>query len=311
MEPNSVAHWLECWSVSCFWKPVPQPKTINYSKTQRKQSNGQIVEAETGRPKRSVRRVPAANVDSTSVQAASEFEKPKRNVRRVSSHPADSAENSQIELEKVKRNLRKVNNPVIENSACSEVEIEKPKQGLEKASISSGDNVLGWSASNSAVKMKKEATLTTSNVSDAVKNNPNLMSKLPDAETADEPVEMIKAMESSQDDQAEALVDTGERVENGLQSSPSLPSYMAATESAKAKLRMQGSPRFNQDRVEINNITRRHSLPSSTNSKISSESPRTQRAVHGSGKGGNKSDKSLLSSRDGNANKGAQPEWRR
>ncbi|KAJ6387133.1 hypothetical protein OIU78_016948 [Salix suchowensis] len=102
-----------------------------------------------------------------------------------------------------------------------------------------------------------------------------------------------------------------ERVENGLQSSPSLPSYMAATESAKAKLRMQGSPRFNQDRVEINNITRRHSLPSSTNSKISSESPRTQRAVHGSGKGGNKSDKSLLSSRDGNANKGAQPEWRR
>ncbi|KAJ6765169.1 IQ-DOMAIN 5-RELATED [Salix koriyanagi] len=347
MEPNSVAHWLECWSVSCFWKPVPQPKKFNYSKTQRKQSNGQIVEAEAGRPKRSVRRVPAANVDSTSVQAASEFEKPKRNVRRVSSHPADSAENSQIELEKVKRNLRKVNNPVIENSACSEVEIEKPKQGLEKASISSGDNVLGWSASNSAVKMKKEATLTTSNVSDAVKNNPNLMSKLPDAETADEPVEMIKAMESSQDDQAEASVDTGgivenmqtnghpkhqddptinenhktakkpsftlkpERVENGLQSSPSLPSYMAATESAKAKLRMQGSPRFNQDRVEINNITRRHSLPSSTNSKISSESPRTQRAVHGSGKGGNKSDKSLLSSRDGNANKGAQPEWRR
>ncbi|KAB5531932.1 hypothetical protein DKX38_018602 [Salix brachista] len=347
MEPNSVAHWLECWSVSCFWKPVPQPKKINYSKTQRKQSNGQIVEAETGRAKRSVRRVPAANVDSTSVQAASEFEKPKRNVRRVSSHPADSAENSQIELEKVKRNLRKVNNPVIENSACSEVEIEKPKQGLEKASITSGDNVLGWSASNSAVKMKKEATLTTSNVSDAVKNNPNLMSKLPDAETADEPVEMIKAMESSQDDQAEASVDTGgtvenmqtnghpkhqddptinenhktakkpsftlkpERVENGLQSSPSLPSYMAATESAKAKLRMQGSPRFNQDLLEINNITRRHSLPSSTNSKISSESPRTQRAVHGSGKGGNKIDKSLLSSRDGNANKGAQPEWRR
>jgi hypothetical protein len=78
---------------------------------------------------------------------------------------------------------------------------------------------------------------------------------------------------------------------------------MAATESAKAKLRMQGSPRFSEDRVEKNNITRRHSLPSSTNSKISSESPRTQRAVHGSGKGGNKSDKSLLSSRDGNGMK--------
>jgi hypothetical protein len=343
MEPNSVANWLECWSASSFWKPVPQPKKITCSKTQRKQSNGQIVEAETGRPKRTVRRVPAANVDSTSVQAASEFEKPKRNLRKVSSHPADSAENSQIELEKVKRSLRKVNNPVIENSAHSEVENEKPKQGLEKVSGTSGDNVLGWSVSNSAEKMKKEATLTTSNVPDVVKNDPNLMSKLPDAETADEPVEMIKALESSHDDQAvvesKASVDTGgivenmqingkskhqddptsnenhktakkpsftmkpERAENGLQSSPTLPSYMAATESAKAKLRMQGSPRFSEDRVEKNNITRRHSLPSSTNSKISSESPRTQRAVHGSGKGGNKSDKSLLSSRDGNGMK--------
>ncbi|KAJ6888545.1 protein IQ-DOMAIN 31-like [Populus alba x Populus x berolinensis] len=343
MEPNSVANWLECWSASCFWKPVPQPKKITCSKTQRKQSNGQIVEAETGRPKRSVRRVPAANVDSTSVQAASEFEKPKRNLRKVSSHPADSAENSQIELEKVKRSLRKVNNPIIENSAHSEVEIEKPKQGQEKVSGTSGDNVLGWSVINSAEKMKKEATLTTSNVPDVVKNDPNLMSKLPDAETADEPVEMIKALESSHDDQAvvesKASVDTGgivenmqingkskhqddptinenhktakkpsftmkpERAENGLQSSPALPSYMAVTESAKAKLRMQGSPRFSQDRVEKNNIARRHSLPSSTNSKISSESPRTQRAVHGSGKGGNKSDKSLLSSRDGNGMK--------
>ncbi|XP_034888638.1 protein IQ-DOMAIN 31 [Populus alba] len=350
MEPNSVANWLECWSASCFWKPVPQPKKITCSKTQRKQSNGQIVEAETGRPKRSVRRVPAANVDSTSVQAASEFEKPKRNLRKVSSHPADSAENSQIELEKVKRSLRKVNNPIIENSAHSEVETEKPKQGQEKVSGTSGDNVLGWSVINSAEKMKKEATLTTSNVPDVVKNDPNLMSKLPDAETADEPVEMIKALESSHDDQAvvesKASVDTGgivenmqingkskhqddptinenhktakkpsftmkpERAENGLQSSPALPSYMAVTESAKAKLRMQGSPRFSQDRVEKNNIARRHSLPSSTNRKISSESPRTQRAVHGSGKGGNKSDKSLLSSRDGNA-KGAQPEWKR
>ncbi|XP_034894207.1 protein IQ-DOMAIN 31 [Populus alba] len=352
VEPNSVANWLECWTASRFWKPVPQAKKIPYSKTLRKHSNGQIVEAETGRPKRSVRRVPAANLDSTSVQATSEFEKPKRNQRKVSSHPADSVQESpQIELEKVKRNLRKVNNLVVENSAHSEVEIEKPNQTLEKVSGTSGENVLGWSSSNSAEKMKKETTITTSTVLDVVKNEPNLMDTLPDAETAEEPLEMIKALESSHEDQAvvesKASVDTGgkgentpqlngqskhkddptinenhktakkasvavkpERAENGIQSSPTLPSYMAATESAKAKLRAQGSPRFSQDGVEKNNVTRRHSLPSSTNSKISSESPRTQRAVHGSGKGGNKSDRSLLSSRDGNV-KGTQPEWRR
>jgi hypothetical protein len=257
-------------------------------------------------------------------------------------------ESPQIELEKVKRNLRKVNNLVVENSAHSEVEIEKPKQTLEKVSGTSGDNVLGWSSSNSAEKMKKETTMTTPNVLDVAKNEPNLISTLPDAETAEEPLETIKALESSHEDQAvvesKASVDTGgkgentpqlngqskhkddptinenhktakkasvavkpERAENGIQSSPSLPSYMAATESAKAKLRAQGSPRFSQDGVEKNNVTRRHSLPSSTNSKISSESPRTQRAVHGSGKGGNKSDRSLLSSRDGNGKMFACP----
>jgi len=41
-----------------------------------------------------------------------------------------------------------------------------------------------------------------------------------------------------------------ERAENALQSSPTLPSYMAATESAKAKLRGQGSPRLGQEVVE-------------------------------------------------------------
>ncbi|KAJ6339944.1 hypothetical protein OIU77_007817 [Salix suchowensis] len=160
MEPNSVANWLECWTSSCFWKPAPRAKKIPHSKIKRRYSNGQIVEAETGRPKRSVRRVPAANFDSTSVQATSELEKPKRNLRKVSSNPADSVQESpQIELEKVKRNLRKVNNHVVENSAHSEVEIEKPKQTLEKLTGTSGDNVLGWSVSNSAEKMKNESYL--------------------------------------------------------------------------------------------------------------------------------------------------------
>ncbi|KAE8697645.1 IQ-domain 28, putative isoform 3 [Hibiscus syriacus] len=38
-----------------------------------------------------------------------------------------------------------------------------------------------------------------------------------------------------------------DHTENGPQISPPLPSYMAATESAKAKLRLQGSPRSGQD----------------------------------------------------------------
>ncbi|XP_021904806.1 protein IQ-DOMAIN 31-like [Carica papaya] len=102
-----------------------------------------------------------------------------------------------------------------------------------------------------------------------------------------------------------------ERAENGIQNSPTLPSYMQATESAKAKLRLQGSPRSApQEGTEKNNVARRHSLPSSTNSKISSQSPRTQRVVHAAGKGGSKGERATLASRDGNA-KVTQVEWRR
>ncbi|KAJ6411617.1 hypothetical protein OIU84_008241 [Salix udensis] len=241
-------------------------------------------------PKRSVRRVPAANFDSTSVQATSELEKPKRNLRKVSSNPADSVQESpQIELEKVKRNLRKVNNHVVENSAHSEVEIEKPKQTLEKLTSTSDQAVV-----------ESKASVDTDGKGE---NTPQLNGQ---SKHKDDP----EINENHKTAKKASVAVKPERAENGIQCSPTLPSYMAATESAKAKLRLQGSPRFSQDGVEKNNVTRRHSLPSSTNSKISSESPRTQKAVHGSGKGGNKSDRSLLSSRDGNA-KGTQPEWRR
>jgi len=63
-----------------------------------------------------------------------------------------------------------------------------------------------------------------------------------------------------------------EYVENGTHAAPvqpRQPSYMAATESAKAKLRAQNSPRLDSDSsAEKNGFTRRHSLPSSTKSKF-------------------------------------------
>ncbi|KDP31222.1 hypothetical protein JCGZ_11598 [Jatropha curcas] len=345
-EPNSVLNWLERWSASRFWKPIPQPKKIPYSKPQRKQGNGLISEAETGRPRRSVRRIPAANIDNTSVQAT-ENEKPKRNLRKVSNHPADTVqEDPQNELEKVKRNLRKVHNPVVENTAQSEVEFEKPKQSMEKVSGASGDHHLGQNMNNPGDKIKKETTVTTPKLPEVVKTEPTLTAlKVPDVETTLNTLEMNETPElncdltvveskpsvESGDKDENTLVTNGElnhkedpssnenhkiskkasnlvkqeRAENGLQSSPALPSYMAATESAKAKLRAQGSPRFSQDGAEKNTPARRHSLPS--NSKISSQSPRT-RTVHSGGKGGSKSDR--LSSKEGNA-KPIQAEWRR
>ncbi|KAE8672337.1 IQ-domain 28, putative isoform 3 [Hibiscus syriacus] len=168
-EPNSIWIWLERWSASCFWKPIPQPKIAHDSKLQNKQVNGQAIEMDTGRPKRSVRRIPPANMDGTSFQETSEFDKPNRNLRKFSSQPSESVQaNPQNELEKVKRSLRKVHNPVVENSQ-SEFESEKPKQSLEKVSSTMGLDIVEESLNSSAEKKNKETAMAANNSADEMK----------------------------------------------------------------------------------------------------------------------------------------------
>ncbi|KAK7265778.1 hypothetical protein RJT34_33401 [Clitoria ternatea] len=358
-DPNSVLSWLERWSASHFWKPVPQPKKIRDTKSQRKHGNVSVGDTQVSKSKRTHRKLPTASIDLVPVQSNPEFEKPKRNIRKIPSQPSDPVqENPQSELEKVKRNLRKVHSPVVESAVLSEVESEMPPQHLEKATATSGLNVSEQEAISSNEKIKKEATLTISsvpdmettpklsvgkdvsvtpsgyqvtveskplteitskdkNISDEVNNEPI---DLPEPICKDENSLLANGDMSHKEDpignenqklnRKASTVTKQERAENGLQHNPTLPSYMAATESAKAKLRAQGSPRFGQDGSEKNNHTRRHSLPSSTNSKVSSHSPRTQRPVQASGKGGHRSDRTVSSSRDGNG-KVIQGEWRR
>ncbi|KAJ1687913.1 hypothetical protein LUZ63_019303 [Rhynchospora breviuscula] len=96
--------------------------------------------------------------------------------------------------------------------------------------------------------------------------------------------------------------------------SKSVPSYMATTESAKARLRGQNSPRVTTtpDSADKNGVMRRHSLPSgSANGKLKSISPRTQKPLHSaSTKGVIKGERSLNLSRDGSV-KSLHAEWRR
>ncbi|XP_057465022.1 LOW QUALITY PROTEIN: protein IQ-DOMAIN 31-like [Actinidia eriantha] len=335
-EPNSVLNWLERWSGSLLWKPISQSKKVPGTKSQKKQGNPQTVDTETGRIKKSIRRNPPSNLENVS-KSTSEIDKPRRSLRKVSSHPADSVqEHPQNELEKVKRSLRKIQNPNIEGIVPSEVDSEKPIYGLGKVLSSSGQNAAEKTVSESSEKVKTETSFT--------------MSKQPDTEAPAEPSVVNETIDVLCDDQTavesqpsennekDASITTAngdlyaredlivneskksawkssspvkhEHAENGLQSGRTLPSYMAATESAKAKLRSQGSPRFGQDSDEKQNLTRRHSLPASTNNKISSPSLRAQKPLQASGKSGIRNDKSLLSSRDGNA-KVIQAEWRR
>lgn len=81
--------------------------------------------------------------------------------------------------------------------------------------------------------------------------------------------------------------------ENFPQKSPTLPNYMLATQSAKAKLRGFSSPRFEQDEVENGGFLRRHSLPLFNNGKSSSMSSQSERLI------ARGESRSLLSSADG------------
>ncbi|XP_022954982.1 protein IQ-DOMAIN 31-like isoform X1 [Cucurbita moschata] len=357
-DENSALKWLERWSNSRFWKPIPPVKKAAEFKSQRRLSTGQTGEGHTVRSKRT-RRVPTVNNDST-VQSSAEVEKPKRTFRKASSHSAaeQAQENPQMELEKVKRSLRKVHNPVLENPTPIEADVEKPKESSDKVSNGLGRDILARGTNNSSEKMKKEAistipvqpdlettpepipikeVLNVTNGEPVVESQPLIEGSDKDKSIAgnEAAVETKPLTESYPKDAINQLLTNGEsnhkednannenpksgrkgstpakqeRVENGLQHSPTIPSYMVATESAKAKLRAQGSPRFEQE-SERNNNNRRHSLPSSTNAKLSSPSPRTQRLVQAGGKGGNKNDKAHMGSRDGNG-KVIQADWRR
>ncbi|KAF8048691.1 hypothetical protein N665_2432s0002 [Sinapis alba] len=100
--------------------------------------------------------------------------------------------------------------------------------------------------------------------------------------------------------------------EEGLtHSGRKIPSYMAPTASAKARVRGgQGSPRIGQEKPEKNGITRRHSLPTGANGKLSTMSPRAHRLLIASAKGSLNSDRSFSSSKD-IGDKSTKAEWKR
>ncbi|CAL5325805.1 unnamed protein product [Camellia sinensis] len=323
VEPNSFWSWLERWSSSRFWEPLARPKKSLNSKPQKKQANMQTVERESGRQKRGVQRVPALHGDGNSLHSTSEYEKPKRNQRKALTHQTEPVqEQPQNELERVKRSLKKVSVSAEEATDKSEAVTEKLQRSLKKVSSSPAPVVSEQGINKSSEK--------TSDLTVAVSEHP-VVEPPPKPLALHEPVEMLhddhpaveqlssesgeKVMNgdkvneelSSKEDQSKENQKTKRRKsfpgkqeypENVSQNTPTVPSYMAATESAKAKLRAQGSPRLGQDGAE-NGLARRQSLPSSTNGKVISLSPRVQRpAGQANGTGGSRSDRSLLSSRE-------------
>lgn len=323
-EPNSAWNWLERWSVSHFWEPPARTKKIMKAKPQRKQGGMQIVEPEAVKSKRTIRKVSTTAHGENGGLGSSEMDKPKRNPRKVTSNQTEVVqEQSQSELERVKRNLRRVSASAVAAPEKSETETEKP-QPLQSVEI-------GTSSAPPEVS-EQEIVISSENPgdSDVVVDKLDLV-EAPSKTPKDEPVDMqydnhpvVETNSSENDVKMETALSLDDELsckeeqsrkenhkiqkrrslpakqeypENISQNSPSLPSYMAATESAKAKLRAQGSSKFGEDGADPGNA-RRHSLPASTNGKLTSLSPRIQKPVQANGKGGSKN-RSLTSSRDG------------
>ncbi|KAI3793989.1 hypothetical protein L1987_36613 [Smallanthus sonchifolius] len=331
MEPNSVRSWLTRWSSSCFWEPLPLPKQPLDAKPKRKQTKVQTEETETGagRPKRSVRRIPAANIDN-SLSNSTENEKSRRMVRKVNHQPDSSQgqDQSLTELEKVKRNLRKISVSTSRPPEKSELDPEKTSPGLDKVSVSPAPDSSeknNGSMNGSYVESVEQPQPKPDPKPEPEEPPVQVQVQTPDDEPLDQPPIEPPSLETNRKHETEPPVDVElngkenqkarrrkslpakqEYHESVSQNTPTLPSYMAATESAKAKLRAQAAAKAAEEGAE-DGLTRRRSLPTSTN-KPMSHSPRVQKPLHANGKGGTKPNKSQISPRD---EKVIQSGWRR
>ncbi|KAG2626131.1 hypothetical protein PVAP13_3KG324000 [Panicum virgatum] len=333
MDPNSAFKWLERWTTSRIWKAISQPKRVGADAKPHAKKASYAMETESGKLKRNARKSSAMPFEPSQANTSIEIEKTKRNPRKPSSAPADSVPDGQLtELEKVKRSLRKVTNSMPETSKVSnpapeipdhqEVQSERPLRSAKQVPVHpENQEPQNVKLSDNA---KIDILVPDLQPDEEVASDPVTNDEKVDEPTVVAPPAEIMPLQDINNEENALVNDTEQRSkeeplsteslkgskrrssfstkpeypENGSKNSPALPSYMAATQSAKAKLRGQNSPRLGSDSAEKNGFTRRHSLPSSTNGKMIAHSPRTQRPTHAGGKDGAKGDKTMLSSRD-------------
>lgn len=270
------------------------------------------------KPKRNSRKVSNQTSDNVQENPQHEFEKVKRNLRKVHKPVAENGVHSEFESETPKQHLEK-ESALISSHGVSEEEAKSSDAKISKEETLTVSNVPEAKITPriSMNKEKSDMEPLRENTSRDIKSisgeePTNEPKDLPGSFCNGENLPLTNGHLSLEDEDStgnenrnptrrSTLLVKQESLEEGIPKSSTIPSYMAATESAKAKLRAQGSPRLGQDGGERSNPARRHSLPSSTNGKISSHSPKMQKPVQASGKGGHKSgDKIKSTSRDGN-----------
>lgn len=326
-EHNLAWEWLHRWTKSHFWVPLQEAKKLDSvsDKKNKKNESCQTVETNKAQVKKNARKAPVVRVDDS----VSDSNKQKQYPKKESNLPLHSAkEHPQKEPEK--RCSRKAQ---IQNvSDKSGVAIKKKTHITRKASDHTDNDVPKEDASASSEK-KKDLAVSKSEQSNLEKSLGQQAEENDNESCNDTNAHLQTSLMNGKDGGIIEDLNVGENCISDVNSknfhrraslpanftdhqnllhnnTPKIPSYMAATESTKAKLRGQCSPRSVSDLADVNSLTRRLSLSSSFSSKFGSFSPRADRLAALSNKGTIRTDRSLSSSRDG-TDKMIQPQWRR
>uniref|UniRef100_A0A7N0V2I2 DUF4005 domain-containing protein n=1 Tax=Kalanchoe fedtschenkoi TaxID=63787 RepID=A0A7N0V2I2_KALFE len=329
IDPNSVTSWLDRWSASHFWKPAPVSRKPNGSIPLDQNQGPQDVKTETSRATRN-RKVPSGRVDNSSMRSSFEVERSRRTFRKPMSRSVDVSEPEAAlsELEKVKRSLRKVH----ESTIPTAIEEDKPKQSVENTSAVSVQDVSEQTKIIAPAKITEDPYETMPTLVDVETSPEQPMFGASDSLPNNETNVHIKPMDAVGEYKNIHIEDEGSNVkqdalnnenqkpsvkgsspakhesaQNGSNKQPKVPSYMAATKSAKAKMRDQDLLVFEQEALEKTpTSTRRQSLPSATGTKVSSSS-RIQKLTQSNEKGKNKSAKPVSAPKDATG----KADWRR
>ncbi|XP_030483802.2 protein IQ-DOMAIN 30-like [Cannabis sativa] len=317
MEPNCAWQWLERWSFSNFWEPLPQLHHALEIRSKIKQGKIQTKETELGRAKQAEGKVSPVKNRKLPLHPSLAYEKQINKPRKLEFSKEESKPLN--DLERVKQNLRRISGSTAESVAekLKPTPTTLPTIPSSEISEKSVVNLIEKTSESSEVEVPPKQVVEKNEKLDEQHDDGVEPIPIRDVEMVEDTsienehknnFEIEKTSKDSQKNYKKKVPTKVEYQENVPQRSPTLPNYMTATESAKAKLRGLGYPRFDEDEVENQGFVRRHSLPlyTSGNSSLIMSS-RTEKKVQSSSRGENRS---VLSSTDGHG-KGVRPGWRR
>uniref|UniRef100_A0A803QM81 DUF4005 domain-containing protein n=1 Tax=Cannabis sativa TaxID=3483 RepID=A0A803QM81_CANSA len=269
MEPNCAWQWLERWSFSNFWEPLPQLHHALEIRSKIKQGKIQTKETEIGRAKQAEGKVSPVKNRKLPLHPSLAYEKQINKPRKLEFSKEESKPLN--DLERVKQNLRRISGSTAESVAekLKPTPTTLPTIPSSEISEKSVVNLIEKTSESSEVEVPPKQVVEKNEKLDELHDDGVEPIPIRDVEMVEDTsienehknnFEIEKTSKDSQKNYKKKVPTKVEYQENVPQRSPTLPNYMTATESAKAKLRGLGYPSSRKMRSKIKALWW-HSLP--------------------------------------------------